>query len=314
MKKVLVRVLIALLIGVAGVVGTLLLLSQGASARPMAQGVLEFTKSTSNDRPRVGEVFTFTWAISPTAHMTQSIQVRVTDPNPAPSHLEILTSTITGGATYSPTIGGTGPEGIVWEGLLVVGTLPQVVSYQMEVTGVLTTAMPVTNTAYMVDLVTPGSLPEATAEVGITIMPAMLHHIVIEDAVGGTGSEVITHSMAAGEVWQVWAAGYDEHNDYTGDVTVTWSGTGVVTGLLTPTNGISSAFTAETAGTGTIGADDGNGQSHRRHRDYHRHCGGVGSHRDLTRNGGDCCGRSADVHDGGFRYLRQQSRRRHQPD
>ena len=46
-------------------------------------------------------------------------------------------------------------------------------------------------------------------------------------------------------------------DNYIPDVTATWSGTGVVMGRLAPTSGVSTTFTAETAGEGTIEADAG---------------------------------------------------------
>ncbi len=54
----------------------------------------------------------------------------------------------------------------------------------------------------------------------------------------------------------------DENREYVierPDIPVSWSGTGMVSGQLTPTNGISSTFTAAEAGSGIIEADDSNG-------------------------------------------------------
>jgi len=99
-----------------------------------------------------------------------------------------------------------------------------------------------------------------TATVTVTVNPATLDYVVIEDAAGGTGSEVTTHAMVAGDTFQVWAAGYDADNNYLGDVAVDWSGTGVTTGQLSPTANVSSTtFTAQTAGAGAILADAGSG-------------------------------------------------------
>ncbi|MCK4450414.1 MAG: hypothetical protein KAX26_07470, partial [Anaerolineae bacterium] len=95
----------------------------------------------------------------------------------------------------------------------------------------------------------------------ITVNPAALSYMVIEDTAGGTGSEVGTHTMASGQTFQVWAAGYDAYDNYISDVAVTWSGTGVVAGRLAPTTGSSTIFTAGETGTGTIHADDGSGHT-----------------------------------------------------
>ena len=93
----------------------------------------------------------------------------------------------------------------------------------------------------------------------ITVNVGALDYIVIEDAAGGTGNEVNTHSLVIGGTFQVWAAGYDAHDNYRSDVTVTWTGTGVIAGRLAPASGSSTTFTAEEAGTGTIRANDGSG-------------------------------------------------------
>jgi hypothetical protein len=101
-----------------------------------------------------------------------------------------------------------------------------------------------------------------TDETGvITVNPGDLHHIVIRDATRGGGNEVDTRTLSVGVSLSVWAAGYDAENNYIEDVSVTWSGTGVVIGRLTPTSGISTTFAAEETGTGTIEAGDGSGHA-----------------------------------------------------
>ncbi|MDI6704480.1 MAG: T9SS type A sorting domain-containing protein, partial [bacterium] len=88
-----------------------------------------------------------------------------------------------------------------------------------------------------------------------------LHHIIIRDAQGGGGDEVGTHTMTTDETLTVFAAGYDADNNYIGDIEVTWTGTGVVEGNLSPTTGTSTTFSPTTTGTGTIHADDGAGHT-----------------------------------------------------
>ena len=166
MKKT--TVVLSIVVAAVALAALMLSVASAAPSAPAQQVV--FTKTASNPAPRVGEILTFTWTISPTAEMTQSMGVRVTDPNPASAYLEILTPTITGGATYSATI-----DSVVWDGTLIVGTLPLPVSFQVRVTGIPTTALAsgyvVTNTATMVDMSTPGSLPDTEAEAIIRIMP-----------------------------------------------------------------------------------------------------------------------------------------------
>ena len=116
--------------------------------------------------------------------------------------------------------------------------------------------MPGTGTVTVAD----GSLHTDTTGV-ITVNLGALHHIVIRDAAGGSGNEVITHTMAIGEVFSVWAAGYDVEGNYIGDVSVAWTGSGVVAGRLAPTSGISTTYTAEVSGVGTIEANDSDGHT-----------------------------------------------------
>jgi hypothetical protein len=70
---------------------------------------------------------------------------------------------------------------------------------------------------------------------------------------------VLTRTLVAGENLAVRVAGYDVGDNYVGNVVVTWNGTGVVAGRLAPTSGVSTTFTAETDGMGTIEANAGGG-------------------------------------------------------
>jgi hypothetical protein len=141
------------------------------SAAPVAPTQrVAFTKEASDATPDIGETFTFTLRFNPVPTETEELQVRVIDPNPAPDYMEIISDPVTGGAEYSPTI-----DAIVWEGTLLPGTQPVVIAFQVRATGIPSTAVPagypVINTATMVDLAMPGSLPETTAEAAIRILP-----------------------------------------------------------------------------------------------------------------------------------------------
>ncbi len=83
---------------------------------------------------------------------------------------------------------------------------------------------------------------------------ATVGEMVIESAAGGAGSEVTTHDMVVYEGFTVYAAGYDAWGNYIADQVVSWSGTGVALGRLSPTNGSSTTLTPITSGTGTIRA------------------------------------------------------------
>ncbi len=149
-----------------------LMLSVASAAPSAPEQRFTFTKEASNKTPYVGDILTFTLDISPTAQLTQLTWIRVTDPNPAPAYLKILTDTIIGGAAvYSPAF-----NGVIREFTLTVGTVRQQLSFQVEITGMPATALtsghPVTNTARIVDASGAGSLRvPITAEAGIRIMP-----------------------------------------------------------------------------------------------------------------------------------------------
>jgi hypothetical protein len=78
---------------------------------------------------------------------------------------------LAGTLSYSPTV-----QAVVWEGELGPGSSVVPIVFQVEVTGIPTTAManghPVTNTATMIDIGELGSLPYQMAERAIRIMPA----------------------------------------------------------------------------------------------------------------------------------------------
>ena len=176
------RIAVILSVLVAAVALAALMLSVASAAPSAPAQRVDFTKETSNPTPHVGEIFTFTLYFVNVS--TETLEMRVIDPNPVPSYLEILTPTITGGAWYSPTI-----DGVVWEDMLVPGSEPIVVTFQMQVTGIPATALaagyPVTNTATMIDLATPGSLPEQTAQAAIRIVPLRIFLPLVVRNYGG---------------------------------------------------------------------------------------------------------------------------------
>jgi uncharacterized repeat protein (TIGR01451 family) len=76
--------------------------------------------------------------------------------------------------------------------------------------------------------------------------------IVVESAPNSTGSEVTTHDMVVQNNFIVYAAGYDAWGNYIADRTVSWSGSGVALGRLSPTSGSSTTFTPVISGTAAI--------------------------------------------------------------
>jgi hypothetical protein len=152
---------------VIAAVALLALMLSVASAATVATATL--TSAISDGSPVVGDTVIVTLRFRNTG--TTTLGARVTDPNPASAYLAILTGTISSNAIYSPAI-----DAVVWQGPLVTGTVMHTVTYQMRVTGIPTTPVctgyGVTKTSTMVDLETPGSLPETTAAVWILIRPA----------------------------------------------------------------------------------------------------------------------------------------------
>lgn len=101
---------------------------------------------------------------------------------------------------------------------------------------------------------TPSPLPE------VSIAAAPLSKIVIEDAAGGSGTEITTISTTTDDDSQeFFAVGRDEFGNFVGDVDVTWGVTGGI-GTVSPASGSNSTtLTLTTTGTGRVTADDGSG-------------------------------------------------------
>ena len=99
-----------------------------------------------------------------------------------------------------------------------------------------------------------------TATVDFLIVRASLR---INDAPGAAGSEVTTHTMSADDALTVYVAAYDAGAQFINNPTdVTWGGTGIVDGNLSPTVGVSSTTFAPTLiGTGVITVADGDGHT-----------------------------------------------------
>jgi len=81
----------------------------------------------------------------------------------------------------------------------------------------------------------------------------------INDAPGIGGNEVVTHTMPSTDTFTVYVAVYDALDRFMDNpADVTWGGSGVVTGYLSPTTGVSSTtFTPGLVGSGTITVTDG---------------------------------------------------------
>jgi uncharacterized repeat protein (TIGR01451 family) len=98
----------------------------------------------------------------------------------------------------------------------------------------------------------------------ITITKGSLNHIRINSQPGNGGQiygypvEVGGHTMDIYATYTVWAGSYNAYGIFLGDVSVDWSGTGVLgNGNFSPSPGVSTTFTPAPAldGTGTIEAE-----------------------------------------------------------
>jgi hypothetical protein len=160
-------VILSILGAVLAMVALTLSVASAAPSAPVQQ--VTFTKETSDSTPQIGDVFAFTLNIANVS--TETLELRVVDPNPAPMYLRFLTDTLPGTLIFSPTI-----QAVIWEGEVGPGSAVGPLIFQVEVTGIHSTAVKsgyvVTNTATMMDIGVPGSLPTQTAERAIRIMPA----------------------------------------------------------------------------------------------------------------------------------------------
>jgi hypothetical protein len=121
--------------------------------------------TVSNLTPSVQDIVTITLNVRPVE--TETMQIRVENPNPAPLYLEILTPTITGGAFYSPTM-----DSVVWEGQLE--STPVSITFQIRVSD--STPLfyyPVSNFVTVTDLADPRLRPFNTVSVLFYIVTEM---------------------------------------------------------------------------------------------------------------------------------------------
>jgi hypothetical protein len=98
-----------------------------------------------------------------------------------------------------------------------------------------------------------GSLWDSTLTINVNFGP--LTFIFIEDAPGGTGTKVTTHTMTTDEMFTVWSIGYDAKGNYIGGVNCNWTTTGTLN-PQTATGVKKFTFSPSTVGVGTIVAND----------------------------------------------------------
>ncbi|MBN1657089.1 MAG: VCBS repeat-containing protein [Anaerolineae bacterium] len=89
----------------------------------------------------------------------------------------------------------------------------------------------------------------------LEVSPAAMASVRIDTAAAGSGEPVDDVLVRSGDTLTVWGASYDAYDNHVADISLTWSGTGVVEGQLAPTRGFSTTFSASTIGEGTIHAE-----------------------------------------------------------
>ncbi|RLC74996.1 MAG: hypothetical protein DRI81_12855, partial [Chloroflexi bacterium] len=239
-KKNLIQLLTALLIGLAGVVGTLLLLSQEASARPMLdEDNLSISKNQSSDYVQPGSqlVYTLTYQNTSTDTVSGIIITDTLDPNVSYAS-----------ASLTPTIGVSNT--LSWNIDDLAATASGQITLRVTITSPLASGTIITNSAAIDGAQTNLKTAEVTATVetatSITLAPATAsitagqsipYTITAHGSYGNewdvTGSGAYTITPDAGGTWATNIYTTEKDGDWT--VTATY-GSLIDTAALTVTN------------------------------------------------------------------------------
>ena len=98
----------------------------------------------------------------------------------------------------------------------------------------------------------PTATGDETGTISVTV--GAPHHVKVMSGAAGNTTEVDAVGLTTGDAITVHASSFDADDNYIDDVSVNWSVSGGI-GSLFPASGISTTFTATTAGTGQITAD-----------------------------------------------------------
>ena len=85
----------------------------------------------------------------------------------------------------------------------------------------------------------------------LTVLASTIDEIRIEDAPGGTGSEIISQTFVVWETMDLYAVAYNDTTGYLGDVNADWLSSDVIIGTVSPASGIMTTFTAQQVGCET---------------------------------------------------------------
>ncbi len=134
--------------------------------------------------------------------------------------------------------------------------------------GSLAPANPATSVTFTPDLTGSGSIKAEAAsnsqisdQTGsITVTAGAIQYVLIRDEANGGGQEVGDVNMTAGQTLTLYAAGYDNNNNFVNNADVDWSVTGTLTGLSSDnTNTYVVTLSPTTPGTGTVQTSNSNG-------------------------------------------------------
>ncbi len=134
--------------------------------------------------------------------------------------------------------------------------------------GSLSPANPATSVTFTPDLTGSGSVSaeaESNSQVrdqtgSITVTAGAVSYVLIRNEANGGGQEVGDVTMTAGQTLTLYAAGYDSHNNFAGNVNVDWSVTGTLSGLsANNTNTYVVTLAPTTPGSGTVQTSNTNG-------------------------------------------------------
>ena len=120
---------------------------------------------------------------------------------------------------------------------------------------------PTTGTATTLNATTPGAgvinANHATLfddDVTVTVNLGAAQRIKILSGSSGSTIEVDANTLTSGQTLVMHASSFDADDNYVADISVNWNVTGGI-GSLSSATGVSTTFTAQTAGTGVINAD-----------------------------------------------------------
>ncbi len=111
---------------------------------------------------------------------------------------------------------------------------------------------PTVSNAYIVT----GTYGAISGTAVLTVTPAAMSKLAIEDAPAGTGAPISNTLLSVYDTLTAYAAGYDAYDNLIGAVPATWDATGILSGRLSPITGISTVLTPAPilSGSGVITA------------------------------------------------------------